>query len=263
MASLEGKNINSTYSGLLKTSTNDCIIGGLNRITDGNGNPTALCLGCSSTGSIFDSSLVVTTTLLACCQITTNDNLCVKGKGTFDGDINVTGSSCTNSLSTANFVSTGTNRFDKGINLTNSFTVSGCTSISNTDVHGALDVQGALDVGGATTLGSDLTVTGTLRSTGDIVAFYTSDNRLKDNLVPINSSNYVNNLTGYEFNWNERSKRNGTGKGIIAQDLHKIDKDLVRENSDGYLTVDYIGLIPVLIEEVKRLGNEIEKLKKL
>ena len=83
----------------------------------------------------------------------------------------------------------------------------------------------------------------------------------KDNLIPIDSQNYVNNLTGFEFDWNERSKRSGKGKGIIAQDLYKIDKTLVHETNEGYLAVDYIGLIPVLIEEIKRLGNEIEKLK--
>jgi len=244
MASLLGKNINETYEGLLKTFDNSSLSTS-NRITDGLGTCTALSLGTTSNASSFDGSLAVGTTLLVNNDITTNNNICVKGSTTVDNNLTVTGNTITGGLTGTNFKLNGTGSFDGAITFNNTITVNGISNLADTNING------------------DLTVTGTISSTGDIIAFASSDSRLKDNLLPIESTNYINNLTGYEFDWNERSKRSGKGKGIIAQDLYKIDKTLVHETNDGYLSVDYIGLIPVLIEEVKRLGKEIDELKKL
>ena len=244
MASLLGQNINETYEGLLKTFDNNSLSTS-NRITDGLGTCTALSLGTTSNASSFDGSLAIGTTLLVNNGITTNNNICVKGSTTVDNNLTVTGNTITGGLTGTNFKLNGTGSFDGAITFNNTITVNGISNLADTNING------------------DLTVTGTISSTGDIIAFASSDSRLKDNLVPIESTNYINNLTGYEFDWNGRSKRSGKGKGIIAQDLYKIDKTLVHETNDGYLSVDYIGLIPVLIEEVKRLGKEIDELKKL
>jgi hypothetical protein len=43
--------------------------------------------------------------------------------------------------------------------------------------------------------------------------------------------------------------------------VQKVFPNIVKEREDGYLAVDYIKLIPVLIEEVKRLNSEITELK--
>ena len=244
MASLLGQNINETYEGLLKTFDNNSLSTS-NRITDGLGTCTALSLGTTSNASSFDGSLAIGTTLLVNNGITTNNNICVKGSTTVDNNLTVTGNTITGGLTGTNFKLNGTGSFDGAITFNNTITVNGISNLADTNING------------------DLTVTGTISSTGDIIAFASSDSRLKDNLVPIESTNYINNLTGYEFDWNGRSKRSSKGKGIIAQDLYKIDKTLVHETNDGYLSVDYIGLIPVLIEEVKRLGKEIDELKKL
>jgi len=250
MASLEGKNINETYEGLLKTFDNNKLTTS-NRITDGIGTYTALSLGTTSNASSFDGSLAVGTALLVNNEITTNNNICVKGSATVDNNLTVTGNTITGGLTGTNFRLNGAGVFNGAISFNNTINVAGISNLADTNITGDTSING------------DLTVTGTIRSTEDIIAFSTSDNRLKDNLLPIESTNYINNLTGYEFDWNERSKRSGKGKGIIAQDLYKIDKTLVHETNDGYLSVDYIGLIPVLIEEVKRLGKEVKELKKL
>lgn len=244
MASLLGKNINETYEGLLKTFNNSSL-SNQNRITDGLGTCTALSLGTTSNASSFDGSLSIGTTLFVENDITTNNNICVKGDTTVDNNLIVTGDTITGGLTGSSFKLNGPGSFNGAITFNNTITVSGISDLSDTNING------------------DLTVTGTICSTGDIIAFASSDSRLKDNLTPIQSSNYINNLTGYEFDWNDRSKRTGKGKGIIAQDLYKIDESLVHETNDGYLAVDYTGLIPVLIEEVKRLGKEIEEIKKL
>jgi hypothetical protein len=49
--------------------------------------------------------------------------------------------------------------------------------------------------------------------------------------------------------------------GFIAQDLQKVFPQLVLENKEGTLGVNYIGLIPVLVDAIKEQQAEIEELK--
>jgi hypothetical protein len=50
--------------------------------------------------------------------------------------------------------------------------------------------------------------------------------------------------------------------GLIAQEVRELYPDLVYEDGDGYLSVDYVGIIPLLISSVKELKTEIDELKK-
>ena len=47
-------------------------------------------------------------------------------------------------------------------------------------------------------------------------------------------------------------------KGFVAQDLQKIFPELVSEDKDGMLSIDYIGLIPVIVESIKEQQQIIE-----
>jgi hypothetical protein len=49
--------------------------------------------------------------------------------------------------------------------------------------------------------------------------------------------------------------------GFSAQELEQVFPELVEMDNDGYLTVDYISLIPVLVEAIKELNVELESLK--
>lgn len=51
--------------------------------------------------------------------------------------------------------------------------------------------------------------------------------------------------------------------GLIAQELQTVMPDLVYENADGLLSVNYIELIPVLIQAVKEQQQQIEVLTKM
>jgi hypothetical protein len=51
--------------------------------------------------------------------------------------------------------------------------------------------------------------------------------------------------------------------GFLVQDVQKIFPELVSEGSDGVLSVNYIGLIPVLVEAIKQQQVQIEELKNL
>jgi hypothetical protein len=48
--------------------------------------------------------------------------------------------------------------------------------------------------------------------------------------------------------------------GLIAQDLQKVYPDLVYEDQNGYLSVDYVGIIPLLIQSIKQQQSQIENL---
>ena len=48
------------------------------------------------------------------------------------------------------------------------------------------------------------------------------------------------------------------GLGFIAQDLKKVFPELVEQDSTGYFYVDYVGLIPVIIEALKEQQTIID-----
>tara|TARA_R110001592_G_scaffold298363_2_gene569138 strand:+ start:6070 stop:6903 length:834 start_codon:yes stop_codon:yes gene_type:complete len=133
---------------------------------------------------------------------------------------------------------------------------------SSVSVGGSLTVTGTTNLNANVNVSNNLAVDGSITSRGDITAFYTSDKRLKNNIIKINNSNdVINNLNGYTYDWDEKSGKTGEGVGVIAQEVKELIPSAVRENQDGYLSVDYVQLIPHLIEEVKSLNNRIKTLE--
>ena len=49
--------------------------------------------------------------------------------------------------------------------------------------------------------------------------------------------------------------------GFIAQELQQVYPDLVYEEANGYLSVNYTELIPILVESIKELKAEVDELK--
>jgi hypothetical protein len=110
-------------------------------------------------------------------------------------------------------------------------------------------------------------VTGEIRATGDITAFYSSDERLKENFAPLTGAlDKVKAIGGYEFDWKdgieEIVSKKGHDIGVKAQELQAQYPELVHERDNGYLAVDYIKLNAVLIEAVKELAAKVEELSK-
>jgi hypothetical protein len=85
----------------------------------------------------------------------------------------------------------------------------------------------------------------------------TSDQSLKTNINTIdNALDIVNDLRGVSFDWKETGK---SSYGVIAQELEKVLPSLVSDTE--IKTVNYNGIIGVLIEAVKELSEEVERLK--
>jgi hypothetical protein len=88
-----------------------------------------------------------------------------------------------------------------------------------------------------------------------------SDIRLKSDFVKIiDPLGIISSLRGFYYNWNI-----GTDKsrqlGLSAQDVEKVLPEIVSEGSDGYLSVEYSKLTPVLIEAIKEQQQQIESTK--
>ncbi len=49
--------------------------------------------------------------------------------------------------------------------------------------------------------------------------------------------------------------------GLIAQEVREIYPDLVYEDGDGYLSIDYISIIPLLIQSIKEQNTRIKQLE--
>lgn len=127
------------------------------------------------------------------------------------------------------------------------------------------------DTGAIVILNGGLGVEGEIHAGGDIQAFNTSDRRLKDNIQILEDPlERIKLLSGVEYDWNDKTYKEGHDVGVIAQEVQDVLPEAVREHStSGYLQVDYDKLVPLLIEAVKaqqsqieQLQYEIEKLKK-
>ena len=105
-----------------------------------------------------------------------------------------------------------------------------------------------------------------IRVAGDIVAFYSSDKRYKENIKPIESPiEKVKAISGVTFEWNEKSHKE-TGKkdiGVIAQEVEEVLPEIVQTRDNGYKAVDYQKLTAVLIEAVKDQQKQIDELKSI
>jgi hypothetical protein len=147
---------------------------------------------------------------------------------------------------------------------------SGNVGINTTTPGSTLHVVGdVLIQTGALGVGVNPSATdGRIDAGNDIVAFSTSDKRLKENITPIaNALEKVRSLTGVEFDWKEETKSvhgyEGHDVGVIAQDVQAVLPEAVRTNDTGYLSVRYEKMIALLIEANKELANRVEQLEKL
>jgi hypothetical protein len=137
-------------------------------------------------------------------------------------------------------------------------TATGIISITNSTAStskttGALKVTGGVGISGALNVG------------GDVVAFASSDERLKDNIELIsNPIEKVQSLKGVTWNWNENAdelQQTLPNVGVIAQDVEKVLPELVTNRDNGYKGVDYAKLTGLLIEAIKEQQKEIDSLK--
>ena len=147
-----------------------------------------------------------------------------------------------------------------------------------------------MDSGGSFVFGGQNDITNNRRAifcsdlyaTGNVTAYY-SDDRLKTRIGNIeNALDIVSSLNGFRYVDNKLAEtfgyaNNGTQLGVSAQEVQKHLPEIVRgaafdvdhddpdhgsKTGEHYLTVDYSRLVPLLIEAIKELRDEVEALKK-
>ena len=88
----------------------------------------------------------------------------------------------------------------------------------------------------------------------------TSDINLKENIHSIDDPlGKVMQINGVGFRWKDTKE---DAIGVIAQDIEEVIPEIVK-NNDHIKTVNYNGLIGVLIEAIKEQQRQIEELKSL
>jgi hypothetical protein len=106
---------------------------------------------------------------------------------------------------------------------------------------------------------------GVFRASNDIIAFASSDRRLKDNIKPIkNALDKISKIGGYEFDWNENQNvHTGHDIGVIAQEIEAVLPEIVTTRDNGYKAVKYEKLVALLLEAVKEQQSQINELREL
>ena len=221
------------------------------------------------------------------------DTLTVAANSEFNGTVDVDANFAVRNGTTDKFIVISSNgnttikgilQVDGAVNMDTSLevdnvTIDGNTVSTNTgnlvlnstggtiDINDNVDISGTLVVAGNTTLGNAstdvTTVNGELRVTQDIIAFFTSDRRFKDNIKPIESPlAKILGLSGNTYDWNAASGKDGSDTGVIAQEVQALGlPGLVTTRDSGYLAVRYEKLVPLLIEAIKELNAKVETLE--
>ena len=224
--------------------------------TKGGGSTFNLTIDTGSTSGI--NSVVADTTPQLGGNLDLNTKT-VSGTGTIDINGNISGS-------LLDISGTGTSKFSShlqahclGIGTSPSGTsgqINATTGIFSGNISGA-----SLLVSGPTTLGPALVVQGVINATGDITAYYSSDERLKDNVTPIESAiDKINQIGGYEFDWNSDSEHSGHDVGVIAQEIEKVLPEVVTTRENGFKAVRYEKIVALLIQALKEQQSQIDDL---
>lgn len=140
-------------------------------------------------------------------------------------------------------------------------TLTGALNVNNTTAStsattGAITTTGGVGIGGA------LFTTGAITSANNITAY--SDSRIKDNIIVIDDAlNKVSKLKGVTYNRIDVDDKDKRYVGLIAQDVQSVMPEAVTVHKDvnQTLSVDYQGLVGLLVEAVKELESKVAALE--
>jgi hypothetical protein len=198
-------------------------------------------------------------------------NIIASGTSTLTGLLTANGGITSSTGTFSSGISTTTGTFSSGISTnTGTFTGlltanGGITTTTGTFSSGISTNTGTLS-GLLTANGGITTTTGTfsnINASGTVSAnsFNTpSDYRIKENIKILNESHNVDNLIPITY-FNKKTEKQDIG--LLAHQLQEQFPCLVTGEKDAqeFQTVNYSGLIPILIKEIQEVKKEIKLLK--
>jgi hypothetical protein len=116
---------------------------------------------------------------------------------------------------------------------------------------------------GTTNPSSRLHVNGNICASGAIGA--SSDARFKKNVGPLSDSlSKIEKLRGVFFSWKhdeypDREFSEARQIGFIAQEVQEVVPEAVIRGRDGFYSVDYGRLVPVVVEAVKEMDEMVRE----
>ena len=232
------------YDAATNTLSADVFSGNLTGDVTGNADTATAATRITLTDQSAD-----TTCNVVFCQSATGDQLPHTGS-------NLTFNSSTGALTATSFVGSLTGNADTATNATNITLAdeSSDTTCFPVFATAATGNQAPKTDSSALTYNAS---TGTLAATN---VNSTSDANLKENVETIvGSIDILKDINGVRFVWKDL----GTPSvGVIAQEVEQVLPELVSERSDnGTKSVNYNGLVGVLIEAVKELSSRVESLE--
>lgn len=128
--------------------------------------------------------------------------------------------------------------------------------VSNNDITGDLSgLTWRVIVDSGTATGEGLYIKGRILSTNNVSA--SSDRRLKKNISRLNNADILSCIEGKTYLFGGKQTA-----GFIAQDVQKYLPHLVNKESNGFFSMDYVGLIPYIVEFIKSDREKIKELEK-
>ena len=85
----------------------------------------------------------------------------------------------------------------------------------------------------------------------------------KKHEIPVAERDTIQGATikAYNKKWEADSKERHFG--LSAQELQKVYPELVKEGQDGFLGINYVELVPILIKSIQELKTELDEVKGL
>lgn len=110
---------------------------------------------------------------------------------------------------------------------------------------------------------SDILCIGDIKATGDVISFFSSDKRLKNNISSLsNCLPKILKLDPISFEWNDKQDTyKGKDIGLIAQQVKEIAPEIVTERKNGYLAMKYEKVIPLLVGAIQDQQKIIEEMR--
>ena len=111
-----------------------------------------------------------------------------------------------------------------------------------------------------------VTAGGNLECEGDVIAYTTttvSDRNLKEDIQTIESSlEKINQLNGVTFKWKDRDEKSA---GLIAQEVEEVLPEVVNtsiiRDGEEFKSLNYDGVVGLLVEAVKELSTKVKELE--